>query len=109
VKPAARLTNMAKKLRLTRLGNMPCRSGRFGGVSGSCLSRTASANLSRGSGLLRMRFATMGAPWLNPCPAPSSLRPPELAELILLNGLSPHLALYKAACKSPPVRPLEHG
>jgi len=62
-----------------------------------------------GSGLLRMRFATMGAPWLNPCPAPSSLRPSEPAELILLNGLSPHLALCKAACKSPPVRPLEHG
>jgi len=61
---AARLTNMAKKLWLTRLGNIPCRSGRFGGVSGSYLSRTASANLSRGSGLLRMRFATMGAPWL---------------------------------------------
>jgi len=61
---AARLTNMAKKLWLTRLGNIPCRSGRFGGVSGSYLSRTASPILSRGSGLLRMRFATMGAPWL---------------------------------------------
>ena len=30
----------------------------------------------------------MGASWLDPRPAPSSLRPSEPAELILLNGLS---------------------
>jgi len=63
---AARLTNIAKKLRLMRLGNTGA-----GPAGLRCLwvelSYAASASLPGGFSLLRMRS---GAPWLNPRPAP---------------------------------------
>jgi len=55
---------MAKKLRLARFGNVQVRH--VWGCFWVEPERTASANLPRGLGLLRMQFATVGAPWLNP-------------------------------------------